>query len=122
MGRVTISEVRQINTLCIVAKKIKMMLSNRLFNRALLKNSSLPMRRLKLHEYQAGALLNSYQVPIPVGQVAFNPDEAERIASGISGGCVVKSQVLGGGRGLGHFKETGFKGGVHLVDNASQAK
>lgn len=80
------------------------------------------MRRLKLHEYQAGALLNSYNVPIPVGNVAFSPDEAQRIASDINGGCVVKSQVLGGGRGLGHFKETGFQGGVHLVDNADQAK
>lgn len=34
----------------------------------------------------------------------------------------MKSQVLGGGRGLGHIKETGFQGGVHLVDNADQAK
>lgn len=85
------------------------MLSNRLFNnRALLKNSSLPMRRLKLHEYQAGALLNSFQVPIPIGSVAFTPDEALKIASEWNGGCVVKSQVLGGGRGMGHFKETGF--------------
>ena len=99
-----------------------MMLSNRLFNRALLKNSSLPMRRLKLHEYQAGALLNKFEVPIPVGNVAFSAEEAQQIASGISGGCVVKSQVLGGGRGLGHIKETGFQGGVHLVDNADQAK
>jgi succinyl-CoA synthetase beta subunit len=57
-------------------------------------------------------------VPIPVGNVAFSPDEAKKIASGITGGMVVKSQVLGGGRGLGHFKETGFQGGVHLVDNA----
>jgi succinyl-CoA synthetase beta subunit len=24
--------------------------------------------------------------------------------------------VLGGGRGMGHFKETGFQGGVHIVD------
>ena len=95
-----------------------MMLSNRLFNRALLKNNSLPMRGLKLHEYQAGALLSSHQVPIPIGNVAFSPDEAQKIASGIDGGMVVKSQVLGGGRGLGHFKETGFQGGVHLVDNA----
>jgi succinyl-CoA synthetase beta subunit len=23
---------------------------------------------------------------------------------------------LGGGRGLGHFKETGFQGGVHIVE------
>ena len=99
-----------------------MMLSNRLFNRALLKNSQLPLRRLKLHEYQAGALLNKHHVPIPIGNVAFTPDEAHQIASGISGGMVVKSQVLGGGRGLGHFKETGFQGGVHLVDDAEQAK
>ena len=67
----------------IVAFGIKMMLSNRLWNRALLRNSSLPMRRLKLHEYQAGALLNSYNVPIPVGNVAFSADEAQKIASGI---------------------------------------
>lgn len=99
-----------------------MMLSTRLCNRALLKNSSLPLRRLKLHEYQAGALLNSFHVPIPVGNVAFTPTEAHKIASGIKNGMVVKSQVLGGGRGLGHFKETGFQGGVHLVDNADQAK
>ena len=57
-----------------------------------------------------------------MGSVAFSADEAERIASGIPGGCVVKSQVLGGGRGLGHIKETGFQGGVHLVDSADQAK
>ena len=68
-----------------------MMLSNRLVNRALISNKSLPLRRLKLHEYQAGALLNSFKVPIPVGSVAFSADEAHQIASGISGGCVVKS-------------------------------
>ena len=99
-----------------------MMLSNRALNRALLKNRCLPMRGLKLHEYQAGALLSSYNVPIPVGNVAFSPDEAKKIADGITGGMVVKSQVLGGGRGLGHFKETGFQGGVHLVDTADQAR
>jgi len=54
--------------------------------------------------------------------VAFSPEEAQNIASGIQGGMVVKSQILGGGRGLGHFKETGFKGGVHLVETAAQAK
>jgi len=29
---------------------------------------------------------------------------------------------LGGGRGMGHFKETGFQGGVHLVNNPEEAK
>ena len=49
------------------------------------------MRRLKLHEYQAGALLSSYNVPIPIGNVAFSVDEAHKIAKDINGGCVVKS-------------------------------
>jgi len=31
---------------------------------------------------------------------------------------VVKSQVLAGGRGLGHFKENGFQGGVHIVNKS----
>ena len=62
-------------------------------------------------------------VQIPVGNVAFTPDEAHQVASKIkTNGCVVKSQILGGGRGLGHIKETGFKGGVKLVDDAAGAK
>lgn len=69
----------------------------------------MPLRRMKLHEYQAGAVLHSYQVPIPIGHVAFNADEAKQLAESFkSAGYVVKAQVLGGGRGLGHFKETGF--------------
>ena len=34
----------------------------------------------------------------------------------------MKSQALTGGRGLGHFKETGFQGGVHIVDSAEKVK
>lgn len=33
---------------------------------------------------------------------------------------VVKAQVLGGGRGLGHFKNSGLKGGVHVVDSVEK--
>ena len=35
--------------------------------------------------------------------------------------CVIKAQVLSGGRGLGHFKN-GFKGGVHMVTKPGQAR
>jgi succinyl-CoA synthetase beta subunit len=35
---------------------------------------------------------------------------------------VVKAQVLGGGRGLGYFKENNFKSGVHLVKTADDVK
>ena len=49
-------------------------------NRALIQNKDLPMRRLKLHEYQAGKLLYKYKVPIPLGNVAFNGKEAYLVA------------------------------------------
>lgn len=29
---------------------------------------------------------------------------------------------MGGGRGLGHFKETGFQGGVHIVDTPEKVQ
>jgi len=33
-------------------------------------------RGIKLHEYQAGKLLHSFRVPIPLGNVAFDSREA----------------------------------------------
>ena len=89
------------------------------------KNSALmttPVRGIKLHEYQAGSLLSSFNVSIPLGEVAKTPAEAKAIAAKFDNGCVVKSQILGGGRGQGHIKETGFQGGVKLVDTADQAE
>jgi hypothetical protein len=50
------------------------------FNRALIYANSVPLRRMKLHEYQAGAVLHSYKVPIPIGHVAFSADEAKKLA------------------------------------------
>merc|ERR1712166_343882 len=70
---------------------------------------------MKLHEYQAGALLHKYNITIPLGNVAYTPEEAEAVSNFKSNGYVVKSQVLAGGRGMGHFKENGFQGGVHIV-------
>lgn len=82
---------------------------------------------MKLHEYQAGKLLHKYRVPIVPGHVAFNPKEAFIIAKNLgitdkTEEFVVKSQILGGGRGLGHFKETGFKGGVHIVKSPKEVE
>lgn len=39
-----------------------------------------PQRGIKLHEYQAGKLLDSYRVSIPLGEVAFSAEEAGKIA------------------------------------------
>ena len=93
--------------------------TNTLANRALIMNKDLPMRRLKLHEYQAGKLLHKYRIPIPLGNVAFNGKEAYLVAKQFGQQkkmeYVVKAQILGGGRGLGTFKENGYKGGVHIV-------
>jgi succinyl-CoA synthetase beta subunit len=62
-------------------------------------------------------------VPIPIGHVAFTPAEAKQKSSTFkTDGYVVKAQVLGGGRGLGHFKETGFQGGVHIVDTPAKVE
>ena len=37
-------------------------------------------------------------------------------------GYAVKSQVLTGGRGLGHFKENNFNGGVHVVETEEDVR
>lgn len=79
-----------------------LMLRNRaamMLGRKTMMMGTTPVRGIKLHEYQAGALLDSFKVSIPLGEVAFNPTEAYNIASKLPGGCVVKSQILGGGRG-----------------------
>lgn len=49
-------------------------------NRAVITSKDLPMRGIKLHEYQAGKLLAKYRVPIPLGNVAFNGKEAFLVA------------------------------------------
>jgi succinyl-CoA synthetase beta subunit len=59
---------------------------------------------MKIHEYQAKAILRDYGVPVPAGEVAKNPRKAVSIArklteSGGSFPVVIKSQVLVGGRG-----------------------
>jgi hypothetical protein len=50
-----------------------------------------PARGIKLHEYQAGALLDKHRVAIPLGRTATTAEEAYAIAKTLPGGCVVKS-------------------------------
>ncbi len=55
--------------------------------------------------------------------MARSPEEAYNVSNQFkSSGYVVKAQVLGGGRGLGHFKENGFQGGVHIVKTPEEVK
>jgi succinyl-CoA synthetase beta subunit len=73
---------------------------------------------MNLHEYQAKALLNSFDIPVLRGYPAFSPKEAHQVASELEGTLwVVKSQIHAGGRGKGRFKESaaGDGGGVRLA-------
>ena len=77
---------------------------------------------MNIHEYQAKELLEKFGVATTAGKVASTPEEAEAIAGELSKtDIVVKAQVHAGGRGKGTFKN-GFKGGVHLVKSAAEAR
>jgi succinyl-CoA synthetase beta subunit len=69
---------------------------------------------MKIHEYQAKSLLAKFGVPVPRGEVAFTPDEAEPAAKALGGAVVVKAQIHAGGRGKG--------GGVKLAKNIEEAR
>jgi succinyl-CoA synthetase beta subunit len=76
---------------------------------------------MNIHEYQAKALFDRFQVASPVGRVAGTPEEAAAAAREFAGAkLVIKAQVHAGGRGKGHFKN-GFQGGVHLIESPEQA-
>ena len=70
---------------------------------------------MKIHEYQAKAILARHGVPVPRGEVAFNAAEARDIAARLGGGLVVvKAQIHAGGRGKG--------GGVKLAKSPGEAE
>jgi succinyl-CoA synthetase beta subunit len=69
---------------------------------------------MKIHEYQAKALLARHGVPVPRGEVAGTPEEAEAAAKKLGGSVVVKAQIHAGGRGKG--------GGVKVAKDAADAR
>ena len=69
---------------------------------------------MKIHEYQAKAILREFGVPVPNGEVADTPAQAKAIASRLGGKVVVKAQVHAGGRGK--------AGGVKLADDPAAAE
>lgn len=94
------------------------MLRNALKNRATL----VLKRNLSIHEYKSAQLLRQYNVPTPKGAIAFSPEEAQNIAHDLNTATVVlKAQALTGGRGKGHFMESGLQGGVKVVTSTDTA-
>jgi succinyl-CoA synthetase beta subunit len=70
---------------------------------------------MKIHEYQAKAILSKYGVPVPEGAVVETAAEAARVAERLGGGvAVVKAQIHAGGRGKG--------GGVKVVKAPAEAQ
>lgn len=69
---------------------------------------------MKLHEYQAKALFREYGIEIPEGVLAASVEEACAAAERTGFPCVIKSQILQGGRGK--------AGLVRLVHNSEEAR
>jgi succinyl-CoA synthetase beta subunit len=70
---------------------------------------------MKIHEYQAKAILARHGVPVPRGEVALTADDARAVADRLGGGTVVvKAQIHAGGRGKG--------GGVKVARSAAEAR
>ncbi|HEU4989501.1 MAG TPA: ADP-forming succinate--CoA ligase subunit beta [Gemmatimonadaceae bacterium] len=69
---------------------------------------------MNIHEYQAKEILRAQGVPIPPGEVATTPEQAESIAKKFGTTVVIKAQVHAGGRGK--------AGGVKLAKDPAEAK
>lgn len=72
---------------------------------------------MKIHEYQAKAILRKYGVAVPRGQMAETQEQAQAAAKNLfdggATGVVVKAQIHAGGRGKG--------GGVKLAKSVEEA-
>jgi succinyl-CoA synthetase beta subunit len=69
---------------------------------------------MKIHEYQAKAILAKFGVPVPRGEAVFNKDEARATAARLGTPVVVvKAQIHAGGRGK--------AGGVKIAKSADEA-
>lgn len=70
---------------------------------------------MKIHEYQAKELFKKYDIPVPIGTVAFDAAGALAAAQEIgSWPVVIKAQIHAGGRGKG--------GGVKLARSLEEVK
>jgi succinyl-CoA synthetase beta subunit len=69
---------------------------------------------VNIHEYQAKEIFRKYGIPIPPGEVATTPQEAEAIARKFGTTVVIKAQVHAGGRGK--------AGGVKLAKTPEEAR
>ncbi|MCH7673353.1 ADP-forming succinate--CoA ligase subunit beta [candidate division KSB1 bacterium] len=69
---------------------------------------------MKIHEYQAKAILKNFGVEVPRGHLAETAADAKKFAAELGGTVVVKAQIHAGGRGKG--------GGIKIAKNADEAE
>jgi succinyl-CoA synthetase beta subunit len=69
---------------------------------------------MKIHEYQAKAMLARYGIQVSAGTVARSAREARRATEDLGGRAILKAQVHAGGRGL--------AGGVKAVRSPAEAE
>ena len=68
---------------------------------------------MNIHEYQAKEVFKRYGIPVPEGQVAFEPEQAKQVSINLGGNkFAVKAQVHAGGRGK--------AGGIKIVSTADE--
>jgi succinyl-CoA synthetase beta subunit len=77
---------------------------------------------MKIHEFQAKAILRKAGVAVPRGIVARTPDEAAAAFRELGGKiAVVKAQIHAGGRGKGTIKTNPAQHGVQLIKSPEEA-
>ena len=72
------------------------------------------LKAMKIHEYQAKAMLAENGIPVPQGGYALTAEEVAELADRIGPRVVVKAQVHAGGRGK--------AGGIKLVSSVDEAR
>lgn len=78
---------------------------------------------MKIHEYQAKALLARYGVEVPRGEAVESAAAAAEAFRRLNvARAVVKAQIHAGGRGKGTFVENPAQRGVQLVDSPEDAE
>ncbi|HMF07082.1 MAG TPA: ADP-forming succinate--CoA ligase subunit beta [Methylocella sp.] len=80
---------------------------------------------MKVHEYQAKAILREFGVPVPRGTAVAGPAGSAAAAKELGGPVwVVKAQIHAGGRGKGKFKEpeAGIGGGVRVAKSINEVE
>jgi len=69
---------------------------------------------MKIHEFQAKALMSEFGIPVPRGAVASSATEARKIAAELGGKVAIKAQVYAGGRGK--------AGGIQVASTPEEAE